>query len=101
MEACILIIQIQPGKLDEAVHKFEHDSVGAMKELPGLQHNILLANPTTTTFLVTTIWETGEHKMRAETSGFVKAQIDNVAAFFAAFFAAPPSIAHYTVPVYH
>ncbi len=97
MEARILTMHIQPGKLDEAVHTFERDSVGAMKELPGLQHIILLTAPTTHTFLVTTIWETGDHKMSAETSGFVKAQIDNVAALFAA----PPSIAHYTVPVYH
>jgi heme-degrading monooxygenase HmoA len=95
MYARAVTIQMQPGKLDEAVRVFQDSVVPAIKQQKGFKRISMLIDRNTCKTLTVSFWETEADRTASETSGHFAAQL----AKFGSFFAAPPITERYEVSV--
>jgi quinol monooxygenase YgiN len=92
--------KVEPEKHQEAFAIFTDDIIPAAKEQEGFRGaNLftnpanLFTNPQTGQFISTTIWKTEENMISSDKSGYLKEQLDKVAALLPE----PPVIEHYIV----
>jgi len=95
MHARVVTVQIQSGKIDEAVSIYRDSVVPAAKQQKGFKGAFLLTDPTTSKGLSVTLWETQADLTAGEASGYYQEQV----AKFGGVFAMPPVREHYEVSV--
>ncbi len=95
MYARVTTVQIQPGKMEEAIRIYRDSVVPAAKQQHGFNGVFLLTDPNTGKGLSITWWETEADMKAGETSGYYQQQL----AKFAPHFAAPPTRESYEVSV--
>ncbi|MBI4787624.1 MAG: antibiotic biosynthesis monooxygenase [Chloroflexi bacterium] len=91
MYARIATVQIQPGKLDEAVRIFQDSVVPAAKRQKGFKSIMLMTDRNTGKGVSVAVWETEADMKANEASGYLQEQF----AKFGALFAAPPVVERY------
>ncbi len=95
MNARVTIVQIVPGKLDEAVSLYRDSVVPAAKQQKGCKGLYLLTDRNTGRGISITLWETEADMMAGENSGYYQQQL----AKFKDVFGAPPVREAYDVSV--
>ena len=89
----VIMGKIEPEKHQEAFAIFTDDIIPAAKEQEGFRGANLFTNPQNGKFISTTIWKTEENMTASDTSGYLREQLDKVAALLTE----PPVIEHYIV----
>lgn len=89
----VIMGKVEPEKHQEAFAIFTDDIIPAAKEQEGFRGANLFTNPQTGQFISTTIWKTEENMISSDKSGYLKEQLDKVAALLPE----PPVIEHYIV----
>ena len=95
MYARTVTVQIQPGKLDEAIRIFRDSVVPAAKQQKGFKSIVLLTDRNTGKGLAIATWETEADMKANEASGYLREQLTK----FGSVFAAPPVQEHFEVSV--
>ncbi len=95
MNARVTIVQILPGKLDEAIGLYRESVVPAAKQQTGCRGVYLLTDRSTGKGLSITLWETEADMAAGESSGYYQQQL----AKFKDVFGAPPAREAYEVSV--
>jgi len=95
MNARATIVQIVPGKLDEAVGLYRDSVVPAAKQQKGCKGLYLLTDRNTGRGISITLWETEADMTAGENSGYYQQQL----AKFKDVFSAPPVREAYEVSV--
>ena len=95
MNARVTIVQIVPGKLDEAVGLYRDSVVPAAKQQKGCKGLYLLTDCNTGRGISITLWETEADMTAGENSGYYQQQL----AKFKDVFSAPPVREAYEVSV--
>jgi heme-degrading monooxygenase HmoA len=95
MYARIATVQIQPGKLDEAIRIFRDSVVPAARQQKGFKSIVLLTDRNTGKGISIGTWETEADMIANEASGYLQEQF----AKFSSVFAAPPVREHFEVSV--
>lgn len=93
MYAQMVRIQIQPGKIDEAIRIFKESVVPAVSGQPGFKNVYLLVDRESNKGVGFSLWETEADVAAVASSGFYQEQVGK----FAAVFAAPPEREVYEV----
>jgi len=95
MYARAVTIQMQPGKLDEAISVFQDSVLPAIKQQKGFRRISMLVDRNTYKTITISFWETEADRTASETSGHFAAQL----AKFGSFFAGPPITERFEVAV--
>jgi len=95
MHARVVTVQIQPGKIDEAVSIYRDSVMPAAKQQKGFKGAFLLTDRNTGKGVSVALWETEADLKAGEASGYYQEQI----AKFGGVFAGPPAREHYEVSV--
>ena len=95
MHAAVNHIQIQPGKMNEAIAIFRDSVIPAASQQQGNKGGILLTDPSTDNAIAVALWETEADAAAVITGGWYQEQI----ARFASVFAGPPVREVYEVSV--
>ena len=69
MNAQVVTVLFQPGKIDEGVGEFRNRVVPRLKEHPGFTGALMLTDPSTGKMIALTLWET-EAELKATESDF-------------------------------
>lgn len=93
MYAQAVRVQIQPGRIDEAISIFGDSVAPAAREQKGFKSAYLLIDRETNRGIGFSLWETEADVAALSTSGFYREQIGK----FAAVFAGPPEREVYEV----
>ena len=93
MYAQISRVQIQPGKMDEAIGIFADSVLPLVRQQKGFKTVYLFVDRSTDKVVVTNIWETEADVAALLESGFYQEQV----AKFASIFASPPERGVYEV----
>ena len=95
MYARVTIVQIQPGKVDEATRIYRDSVVPAAKQQKGFKGIYMLTDRNTGKGISIALWETEADMKAGESSGFFQQQL----AKFKDIFGAPPVREAYEVSV--
>ena len=95
MYAGVVVVQILPGKMDEAIGVFRDSVVPAAKEQKGHKGHYLLSDRKSGKSISISLWETEADMTATKTSGHYQQQL----AKFKDIFAAPPVREDYEVSV--
>lgn len=95
MFAQVVRIQIQPGKIDEAIAIFRDSVVPAARQQKGFKNAYLLIDRTANKAIGFSLWESEADIAAMAESGFYQEQV----AKFGAIFAGPPEREVYEVTV--
>ncbi len=95
MYARVTIVQIQPGKVDEATRIYKDSVVPAAKQQKGFKGIYMLTDRNTGKGISIALWDTEADMKAGESSGYFQQQL----AKFKELFGAPPVREHYEVTV--
>ena len=95
MHARAVIVDIQPGKMDELITIYRDSIAPAAREQKGSKGAFLLTNPDTNKAISITMWETEEAMTGGEASGYYQEQLVK----FKDVFTAPPVREGYEIAV--
>lgn len=95
MYAGVVVVQIQPGKMDEAIRIYRDSVVPAAKQQKGYKAHYLLTDRKNGKGISIALWETEADMTATKTSGHYQQQL----AKFKDIFAAPPVREDYEVSV--
>ncbi len=90
-----ITIQIQPGKMDEAIRTYRDSVVPASREQKGCRSMQLLTDAATGKCVSISIWDSEANQKASEDNGYMQQQI----AKFGAFMIGPPVREAYRVSV--
>lgn len=90
-----ITLNIQPGKMDEAIRIYRDSVVPASREQPGCRHMQLLTNAMTGHCVSISFWNSEADQKASEDSGYMQQQL----AKFAALTDGPPTRESYAVSV--
>ena len=93
MFAQVVRVQIQPGKVDEAIAIFKDSVMPAAQQQKGFRNGYLLVDRSANGGIGLSLWETEADVAALATSGFYQEQV----AKFATVFAGPPEREVYEV----
>ena len=79
----VTTIQLQPGKVDEAVHIYQDSVVPAAKQQTGFQSTTLLIDRAANKGMAITYWASEADLMASEASGYYQEQVAKFAPLFA------------------
>jgi heme-degrading monooxygenase HmoA len=96
MNARVTLVQISPGKLDEAIGVYRDSVAPAAKQQQGCSGVYLLTDRETGKGISITLWETEAAMTMGESSGYYQQQL----AKFKGIFGAPPVREAYEVSVH-
>ena len=92
MHARAATVQIQPGKMQEAIDAFNNSVVPAQKALKGYQGSYLMTDASKGQALAISVWETEADMLAGEISGgYYQQQIEKLASVLAG----APALEHY------
>ena len=83
MYARVITIQVQSGKLNEAVSIYRDIVIPAAKQQKGFKHAVLLTDPGTGKGISITIWESEADQKASEASGYLRQQLAKIGTTFA------------------
>ena len=86
MHARVVTVQIQPGKMDEALRIYRDSVMPAAKGQKGFKGGLLLVDNNSGKAISITTWNTEADMQASEASGYFREQI----AKFGSVFAVPP-----------
>lgn len=95
MNARVTVVQILPGKLDDAIVRYRDSVVPAARQQKGYKGVYLLTDRNTGKGISITLWETETDMVAGESSGYFQQQL----AKFKDVFGAPPAREDYEVSV--
>ena len=95
MHVRAVTVQIQPGKMQEAIDVYKDSVVPAAKAQRGFQGAYLMTDASSGKGLSITVWESEADMVAGESSGYYQEQIGK----FGDIFAGPPSREHYELSV--
>ena len=95
MHARVTYVQVQPGKMNEAIAIFRDSVIPAASQQQGNKGGILLTDPSTDKAIAVGLWETEADAAATITSGWYQEEV----AKFASVFAEPPVREVYEVSV--
>jgi len=95
MHARAVVVQVQPGKMEEAIWIYRDCVVPVAKQQDGFKNSFLLTDTNTGKGISITLWETQANMAAGESSGYYQEQI----AKFTPTFATPSVMEHYEVSV--
>jgi len=95
MYARVVTVQIQPGRMDEAINIFRDSIKPASKQQKGYKGGYFLTDHKTGKAISIALWETEADMTTGESSDYLRQQIAKVASTFAS----PPITEHYEVSV--
>ena len=95
MHAAVNFIQIQPGKMNEAITMFRDSVVPSVTQQQGNRGAIMLTDPNTDKAILVAQWQTEADAAAVITGGWYQEQL----AKFASVFAGPPVREVYEVSV--
>ena len=75
MYARILKVQMQPGKVDEALELYQNEVGPAARQQTGFQQLLLLVNRQDSTGISISVWETLDDLAASEASGYLQEQL--------------------------
>lgn len=96
MHARITSVDVQTGKMNDAIHTYESQVLPATKQQPGYRCAILFVDRDTNRAISITLWESETDMTTGEVSVYYIEQLRKMAAFFAAM----PGRESYEVPVF-
>ena len=83
MHASVILLHVQTGAFEEAVHLFQNSVMPAARALQGFKDVLFLTAAATGKVVVITLWETEADLMANETSDFYRAQIAKIGGIIA------------------
>jgi heme-degrading monooxygenase HmoA len=95
MYARVTTVAVRPDKVNDVVTIFQGSIVPDVTAAQGCKGISLLVDPTTGNGLSITYWDTAANAQAYESSGGYQQQVAKVAQYFAG----PPTVATYEVPV--
>lgn len=95
MHARVVLGRVKHARQEEAIQIYKEKVMPATKAQKGFNSMHLLTDPETSKFISITIWESEKDLIAGEASGYLKNQLDKIAALFVG----PPVIQHYKVSV--
>ncbi len=95
MYARVVTVQIQPGRIGEAIDIYGDSIVPAAKQQKGFESASLLADWNTGKGISVTVWETETDMTAGEASGYLREALGRTTPTLAA----PPVTEHYEVSV--
>ena len=95
MYARLVTIQVQPGKIDEAIRYLSRFHRGGRQAAEGVKSALLLTDQATGKGTSVTLWETEADLTASETSGYFQQQIVK----FGGILSGPPTREHFVVSV--
>ncbi len=95
MNARVVTVQIQPGKISDAIGIYRDSVIPAAKQQNGFKGALLLTDRNTGKGISVALWETEADMTAGEASGYYQQQL----AKFRDVFGAPPVREHYEVSV--
>ncbi|MGO8949321.1 MAG: antibiotic biosynthesis monooxygenase family protein [Ktedonobacterales bacterium] len=95
MYARVTTVQIQPGKIDEAIRIYEDSVVPAAKQQAGFRNTMLITDRASGKGMAITVWATEADSQASEASGYYQEQL----AKFAPILTAAPVREVYEVTV--
>ena len=75
MNARVTTLQLQSGKIEEAVSLFNGSIVPALKQQAGFQSAWLLTEPQQSKVISITMWATEADRLASEANGFLRTQL--------------------------
>lgn len=87
MHARMVTIQIQAGKVEEAVSIYRDSVIPAAKQQKGFKSALLLTDPGTGKGVSITLWESEADQKASEASGYLQQQLAKIGSTFVG----PPS----------
>jgi heme-degrading monooxygenase HmoA len=84
MYARVMTVQLQPGKIEEAIQIYRDSTVPSAKQLQGFKSALFLTDATTGKGISITMWETEADLKASETSGWLQEQPAKFASLFTA-----------------
>ena len=89
-------VQVQPGKVQEAIDLFKNSVVPAQKAQKGFKGSYLMTDASSGKAIAMSLWESEADMMAGESgSGYLQEQL----AKFGSLLTAPPMIDHYELSV--
>ena len=95
MHVRVTAVQIQPGRVDEAIRLYQESVVPAAKQQRGFRSTMLVTDRASGKGMSFTVWETEADLQASEVSGFYQEQV----AKFAPLLTAPPAREVYELSV--
>jgi quinol monooxygenase YgiN len=93
MQARVVPLRVQPGKLEELVDYFAGERTAQIREAPGNRAFYVLTEPSTNQALLMSVWES------AEAAAASQSLFRAMAGEFATLLAAPPTPTRYDVRI--
>lgn len=87
MHARVVTIQVQAGKVEEAVSIYRDSVIPAAKQQKGFKSALLLTDPDTGKGVSITLWESEADQKASEASGYLQQQLAKIGTTFVV----PPS----------
>ncbi len=75
MHAGVVVVQVQPGKEDEAIRLYQAELVPVLQQQSGYQGGYLLVNRGTGQAITIGLWESEDQARAFETSGMFQAAL--------------------------
>lgn len=72
MQARVMTVQGQPGKIDELIRIYRDSVMPAAKQLKGFKGGLLLSDPDTDKWISISMWETEDDMTTGEASSYLK-----------------------------
>ena len=91
MHARATTVQVQPGKMQEAIDLIKDSIIPAVKAQKGYQGLYLMTDATSSKALAISVWETEADMMASETRGYYQEQIAKLGSLIAG----TPTTDHY------
>ncbi len=82
MHVRVTTIQLQPGKVDEAVRIYQESVIPAAKQQAGFQSTTLLIDRATNKGMAITYWASEADLLASEASGYYQEQVAKFAPLF-------------------
>ena len=81
MHGRVVSVQVEPAKLGEAAELYRDSVVPAAQQQPGFRGAMLLTDSESGNAISVTFWDTEEHLVRGQESGFYQDQIAKFAEY--------------------
>jgi quinol monooxygenase YgiN len=95
MHVRVTSVQIQPGKVDDAIHLYDESIAPAAKQQGGFRSTMLFTDRTSGKGMAITLWDSEADLTASEASGYYQEQLAKIAPLLTA----PPQREVYEVTV--
>jgi len=83
MYARVTTVEVQPGRMEEAIAVSRDSVLPAAQQQQGFKGGLWMSDPDTNKLMAVSLWETREDMEASETGGYYREQIGKYAGMFA------------------